>query len=354
MNKSAVNTTNILEIAPQITVKRLPPKNIVKEDLNLFKHEFKKTFPPVYSSTFHKVSILPNGAVRNILLLTKLYFCNSIKQRGLVFYKSRVKLYLESFNRYFKTRHRVRIEKALLVNNLYSCNFFHWMCEVLPKLELISNQFPELQNHTIVLPVDCDTVYARYTLNKYHLEYHFIKRNEQINAKELVHIPTLSPSGNYRPSLIQRINTRFTADHDSRDIDAKRIYISRKKAPYRKLINEDIITPILQRFGFEIIVMEDLTIDEQINKLKAADVLLSIHGAGLANMLWMPKESKIVEIREKNDQINNAFFSLASALNLKYFYILADKTDDQSTQKTNFVIDVESFESKLKSILNDY
>lgn len=45
-------------------------------------------------------------------------------------------------------------------------------------------------------------------------------------------------------------------------------------------------------------------------------------------MLFMPDGTKVIEFRKKNDDHNNCYFSLASALNLKYYYMLCEPVNE--------------------------
>ena len=51
-----------------------------------------------------------------------------------------------------------------------------------------------------------------------------------------------------------------------------------------------------------------------------ARYIVSNHGAGLTNMLFMKDGGSVLELRHVSDCINNCYFTLASALDLKYFY----------------------------------
>ena len=163
-------------------------------------------------------------------------------------------------------------------------------------------------------------------------------------------MPLISPTGNFRPQLMENLRNRFNITYQGKK---NRIYISRSKAQKRRLINEDEIISFLVENHFTIINMEDYSFNEQIEFLSKADILVSIHGAALTNMLWMPRGSKILEIRLKNDFVNNCYFSLASSLELEYYYFLANPNDiNKSTQLTDFIIDTHNFKEQLRILLN--
>ena len=99
-----------------------------------------------------------------------------------------------------------------------------------------------------------------------------------------------------------------------------RVYISRQRAAKRTIVNEPEVIDVLLEFGFQIVCAEDLSLAEQIKMFSAAQHLVSNHGAGLTNMLFMSPGANMLELRHRTDGINNCYFTLASALQLNYFY----------------------------------
>lgn len=78
------------------------------------------------------------------------------------------------------------------------------------------------------------------------------------------------------------------------------IFISRNKTKTRKLLNEEILYNKLKRFGFKRILFEDLSIDRQIEISVNCKIMIGYHGAGIANCIYMNKNSFLIEIFNKN------------------------------------------------------
>lgn len=240
-----------------------------------------------------------------------------------------------------------KVSKGIVIMDHWSCAFFHWFGDVLQKLEAMEACGLETTDYLLVVPYKFDTTFSRYTLSKYNIKALFLSKNKVVKVENALYIPQITPSGNYRPELMKSIRKRFRAQVGSK-IEGKRVYITRSKAPKRTIANEDKLIPILKKHNFVIAAMEDLSFEEQLELIAQSNMLISLHGAGLTHMLWLPENSKVMEIRLKNDSINNCYFSLASDLNLKYFYALATATDENKpTQLTDFVVDVEEFEKTL-------
>ena len=76
----------------------------------------------------------------------------------------------------------------------------------------------------------------------------------------------------------------------------RRLYISRSKAQYRRLVNEDELLPEIRRLGFDVLYPEELSLAEQVRTFAEASVVMSVHGAGLTNMLFCPPKSLVLEL----------------------------------------------------------
>jgi capsular polysaccharide biosynthesis protein len=88
-------------------------------------------------------------------------------------------------------------------------------------------------------------------------------------------------------------------------------------------VNEIGVINTIKNVGYRLVLNEELSFRQQVQLMLGTNVLLGLHGAGLTNMIFMPAGSVIVEIRKEEDSQNNCFFSLASALGHKYYYVLA-------------------------------
>ena len=78
---------------------------------------------------------------------------------------------------------------------------------------------------------------------------------------------------------------------------SQRLYISRKLAGNRHLINEEDFLPILHQYGFQRIFLEQLTIKEQIHLMRKTSHVIAPHGAGLISTVFTAPQTHILEIR---------------------------------------------------------
>jgi capsular polysaccharide biosynthesis protein len=79
-----------------------------------------------------------------------------------------------------------------------------------------------------------------------------------------------------------------------------RVYLSRSHDEKRPMINERLLEEALVMRDFAIVRLMDLAVEDQINILRSAKVVVGPTGAGFANCLFSPLGAKIFEIQPVN------------------------------------------------------
>ena len=97
------------------------------------------------------------------------------------------------------------------------------------------------------------------------------------------------------------------------------------------------------KHGFEIVYTEKLSLKDQISLMCETKTLVSLHGAALTNMIFLPENSEVIELRNHGDSKTNCYFNLANALGLKYYYTL-NKGNCADSITTDFTIDLKALE----------
>ena len=109
---------------------------------------------------------------------------------------------------------------------------------------------------------------------------------------------------------------------------------------------------MLRDYKFRFVQTEHLSFAEQVRLTAGARYLVSNHGAGLTNMLWMKAGSNILELRHFSDSINNCYFTLASALKLNYFYQSCEPENAaEDPHSANLRVDIQSLKANLELML---
>jgi capsular polysaccharide biosynthesis protein len=182
------------------------------------------------------------------------------------------------------------------------------------------------------------------------IHYTFFKENESILISELVLTSLIGRVAEYRPELLIMLRNRFQIPDQVSQFPYKMIYIRRKPSKARNILNESDVIKVIEEFKIEPHFFEEYTFKEQMELMNKSIFLVSIHGAGLTNMLFMPINSYILEFRNEFDEgySPNCYFNLSAELNMKYYYI-TNKGTAPKTNQADYEIDL----NKLKGALNE-
>lgn len=342
-----MNGNNKAELVkPAINVEHRWPVNITEEDLGEF--EDAQSYI-TYNCSLRKFSnawVSPDSVIyQNRLLVTDT-------------------LASQEYKAYYRFRHRIKKiftakkirldgnKKYLLVTDLWSVGHFHWFCDVLPKLLCIENRVHEF---TLLLP---DVPYIRNigaeSLSLLQLKFEDIvlmKESEFYKVKNLSYITKVSECGRMHPGLMKLMRNKIIGNYSS---PSSRIYISREKAGVRKVLNEPDLINLLKNYGYKILFAEDISLAEQVQIFLSCQTLISIHGAGLTNCIFMPPGSKVIELRKiENGPANVGYWLLADSLDHKYYYYngIPDSNKPLVGKGCNLSIPIHDFEVNLLSQL---
>lgn len=301
--------------------------NLVLDDEFLFENEFQKKLNHTCLFKIREINMQGNGAV---------LICNSQKYpKEFLHYNYVIRLNRFHYYKHFIKKYLVNdLERVsglfVFVVDIWSFGYFHWMVEILPRLIAI---YPELKERKVILPKSYEAfTFVNEVFELLEIRPFFLETAKTYQFNDVLFPSHFSGTGNFNDEAIK--NTRHLFKSKCINAEAKsnkRLYISRSKAERRRLFNEEDLTEILNYFNFERVFTEDLSITEQIILFSQANILLSNHGAGLTNMLFMEAYGNVIELRSRKDAVNNCYFSLASALNLNYFYLLCDPTDSSES-----------------------
>ena len=85
----------------------------------------------------------------------------------------------------------------------------------------------------------------------------------------------------------------------------------------RRMHFEEPGMELLQRAGFKVVFSEDLTFREQIALFSGAEAVLAAHGAGLANLVFCPEGTQVLEVFPAGYSMASILV-LSTAANLQY------------------------------------
>jgi hypothetical protein len=299
--------------------RRRPPVNFRPEDAPLFAHEFEGVIPPMRLLELRGVSITPEGCLFKGGRVLPESFSSPVICKQFLDRRSNVLKFFVT-NRLLRRR-KPHAGRRLWITDDWSYGYFHWLSDVLPRLFAVKELAREL---VLLLPQQYEQIeFVQSSLKFFKLGgIEYVQPGEIYVCELLVMLTHDAPSGNYDEGLMRGLRELILdACAPRRDMEARgRIYISRARASKRRVANEDEIMRVLEEFGFEVVRFEELTFARQVALASGARYVVSNHGAGLMNMLFMPAGGSVLELRRSGERERNWFFNLAAAARLDYYY----------------------------------
>lgn len=224
-----------------------------------------------------------------------------------------------------------RLREALLLGG--GPNYYHWIADYLPRLmacEALGYTGPILVGRNLT-PVQIETI-ARVG----------------IDAASLVPLPD-TPVRVDR-LLVPSVATRLTIMHPAaiewlrgkvlvRPAASvrRRVYISRRKATQRRVVNEPDLIRALLPLGFEIVELETMTFDRQVELFGSASIVAGPHGAGFANLVFSSSPCRVIEIDVAGSS-RSFYSSISAALGLDHHRVSARATAPHALQQSDIVL----------------
>ena len=249
-------------------------------------------------------------------------------------------------------RRRRKIDRDVLwVTDYWSTAYFHWLTDVLTRLFVVRDRLREL---LLVLPGRYQAAaHVQACLRAFGVAHaDFIADNEVVQCRSLLMPSHTAPSGHFQDEAIRGVRDVLLSAYGDPGEKEERLYISRRRAAKRRIANEDEVIEVVGKFGFETVCAEELSFAEQVRICSRARYIVSNHGAGLTNTMFMQAGGGMLELRHQSDCINNCYFTLASALDLNYLYqTCAPQDPTLDPYHAHLLVDLNQLEQNLRLLL---
>ncbi len=305
---------------------RVYPINLRDEDRHVFDGYFERELPPMVLRRLENVVADADGWLRQggrkLLESTAFYFHPEHDQVARIEALAGCEPVHRRMRRWIEQKMSERIDgPAMWVTDLFSNTYFHWMCEAVPRL-LIASSFDT--GFPVLLPSVLKTIpFVQQILVLFpETNVRWVERRRPAAISELLWISTMGSGYQFNPPLMKFLRSRLLRAAAVHTVEPRnrRLYVSRARCRYRKILNEDEILAVLDHFGFETVFLEDFSLKKQMAICENAEILLGCHGAGLTNMLFMRPGAVVVELQRRNSW-PTCYFRLAHALGNQYFYL---------------------------------
>jgi capsular polysaccharide biosynthesis protein len=209
-----------------------------------------------------------------------------------------------------------------LVTSPGCTSYFHWLFDGLPRAGLLCRFRHSLDY--LLLPRELQP-FHRTSLDRlgfgermlYPLDW-----DTHLELENLI-VPSLPGQSLQVPKWVcDWLRATFAVAPSRR---SRRVYVSRRDASRRFLANEDEIVAVLSEFGVEPIAPSELDWAEQIALFGECELVVGPHGAGMANLVFCPRDVRVVELFSP-DYVNGCYWGVTDLLGGSYWYLVGTRT----------------------------
>ena len=233
------------------------------------------------------------------------------------------------------------------INCCFAPNIGHWWIDCVPRILSLAKAEPK-SKITLLLPASLGAVHREsleYVLpSHFSVEYH--PDETWFRLEKCLWPSMVSGRCNYfLPAEYNEFIRRPIFDRfhlPARHTKTARIYVSRRRARWRRVRNEEAVCALLVRYGFQIVDLEDLSFRQQVEFFHRAEIVVGPHGAGLNTILFSGDIHVVVFYPIASPQ--NYFHTQAIGLGQKHHFLTGSGREDD-----DFEVDTE----RLKQILEN-
>jgi capsular polysaccharide biosynthesis protein len=130
-----------------------------------------------------------------------------------------------------------------------------------------------------------------------------------------------------------------------------KVYVSRRLALGRRVINEDELEQSLVKLGYHIAVTETMSYEDEVRLFANARIIVGAGGSGLSNVIFCRGRIKMVEISGHEGRCkypDSTSYSLTAGLGQGFSVYLAKPLRRLAVARFDLVVDVQDFCKYLK------
>lgn len=207
-------------------------------------------------------------------------------------------------------------------------NYSHWMIDLIPRLDLLARAGygPEKVDRYLInlggYPYERETLALAgippEKLLPVSADTHF--RCEQIVTTSI------------RPPHWQYSMPDWVSGHLRELIGAVpaqpagRLYLTRNQSSFRRLVNEEELTPFLSEHGFRILDPGALTVAQQAALFANAEAIVSPHGSAMTNLAFCRPGTLVLELFPP-DYLDVSFWTAATTTACRYHAIVGERLE---------------------------
>jgi len=230
------------------------------------------------------------------------------------------------YRRFFFPKRIFLPGRSLLLASTGGETFYHFMCDVLPKLHVLEAQGRKARDFDHIILNTLERPFVRDLVGMFQLKEERLRALDQGHGYRMEKL--IAPSPVSILGSPHRAIASFFRRHCPRPArpagKKRRLWISRRNARERVVFQEEKLHAFLCRRGFSICELENLRVPDQMALFSDASLIVAPHGAGLTNLLFTRPNTMVLELVNFGS-INQCYRVLASTMKSRYFCLQEDQ-----------------------------
>lgn len=229
--------------------------------------------------------------------------------------------------------------------------YAHWILDALPRLSLLRYATP----HAKIIVSNLTTSWQRDSLSRLGIDLSDLVVLDHRHVQlEFLHLPSyIGQPGRIHPFAVSWLRKHFLEGEPTAE-PGRRLYLTRSSGR-RRVLNEEELGPVLNRFGFEIINPGTLSFQQQIDLFSRAAAIVSPHGAGLTNCVFAPKTCRVFELFARTC-VRPMYYQLSNMIGQTYWYLVAGESKSTAQTDSGFDdirVDPHEFEQTMADMFSE-
>lgn len=204
-------------------------------------------------------------------------------------------------------------------------NYFHFLLNSVARLVYLKRAFlPFVSDHYLISGAVTDFVADTLALFG-------ISRDRVIGTADF---PAFRPARLIAPALIHHpfvvpahvcefVRTTVLPNLSPRSSARRRIFIDRSDAPARRIQNLPELTPLLAKFGIEVVQLSGMSVAQQAILFRDADLVIANHGAALTNLIFCEPGTRVLQVLAPG-MMEREYRTISQHSRLRHDYVVAD------------------------------
>jgi capsular polysaccharide biosynthesis protein len=261
------------------------------------------------------------------------------------------------------SKYRIKtLPAGIMMSGAASNAFGHWVPEFLPKLEFLEKS-PDFKDMPFI--VDSGMPESHHELLSAIAPNPIIeiKDGEAYKCEKLLYAPPYTffpiqllsepPScfdvGPVSPRSYRYLKRKIEKYFGVQQPKGRKIYLTRRKMNWRKIINDEEICESLSQRDFEIVEIENLSFGEQVKLFQESSVIVADGGSALQSVIFCNPNVKVIILCQENLHNWACFNAQIGALGYEFLFVCGKTFGNQQEKHSSFQIPKSVLEEAIDS-----